>query len=160
MFFANIFFRLNTVVGLVKEALIYMALLKFKDAYPKHNETFRGNNGNDGISANVDDYSVYTNPDNKIGSVQDMLFEDMTGNIRYLIVDTGFWIFGKNVLLPIGLAHFDDEHHRVYVDGLSKQQVENLPEYHEDTTVDRDYEERVRNSYRTQGTNRSRQYQR
>jgi len=132
-----------------------MALIKYKDAYPNHNDTFQQDNG---IAANIDDYSVYTNPDNKIGSVKDMLFEDMTGNIRYLVVDTGFWIFGKNVLLPVGLAHFDNEHHRVYVDGLTKQQVENLPEYHENTTVDRDYEERGRDSYRTQGQNRSRQF--
>jgi len=133
-----------------------MALIRFKDAYPNHSDTFQQSNG---IAANIDDYSVYTNPENKIGSVKDMLFEDMTGNIRYLVVDTGFWIFGKNVLLPIGLAHFDNEHNRVYIDGLTKQQVENLPEYHENTTVDRDYEQRVRESYRTQGTNRSRQYQ-
>ena len=132
-----------------------MALLKFKEAYPNYGETFHDH---DGVSANVDDYSVYSGRDNKVGSVKDMLFEDMTGNIRYLIVDTGFWIFGKNVLLPIGLAHFDDNQKRIYVDGLTKEQVENLPEYNEHTKVDRDYEDRVRNGYRDLGDNRSRQF--
>lgn len=132
-----------------------MALLKFKEAYPNYGETFHDH---DGVSANIDDYSVYSGRDNKIGSVKDMLFEDMTGNIRYLIVDTGFWIFGKNVLLPIGLAHFDDNQKRIYVDGLTKEQVENLPEYHEHTNVDRDYENRVREGYRDLGENRSRQF--
>jgi len=32
---------------------------------------------------------------------------------------------------------------RVYVDGLSKQQVEGLPEYNDRMTVDYDYEEQV-----------------
>lgn len=132
-----------------------MALLKFKDAYPNYGETFHNKSG---ISANINDYSVYSGRDHKIGTVKDMLFEDMTGNIRYLIVDTGFWVFGKNVLLPIGLAHFDDQQRRIYVDGLTKEQVENLPEYNENTAVDRDYENRVRNSYRDLGANRSRQF--
>jgi uncharacterized protein (TIGR02271 family) len=87
-----------------------------------------------------------------------MLFEDMTGNIRYLVVDTGFWVFGKNVLLPVGLARFDYDQKRVYVNGLTQEQVENLPEYHDDMTVDQDYENRVRDSYRHLGENRSRQF--
>lgn len=131
-----------------------MALLKFKEAYPNHSETF----GDDGIAGNIDDYTVYTDRDNKVGSIKDMLFENVTGNIRYLVVDTGFWVFGKNVLLPIGLARFDYNQKRVYVDGLTQKQVENLPEYNDDVTVDRDYENRVRDGYRDLGTNRTRQF--
>lgn len=131
-----------------------MALIKFKKAYPNYRETF-GDNHN---IANFDDYSVYADPDNKVGSIKDALFEDATGNIRYLIVDTGFWIFGKNVLLPIGLARFDHNNQRIYVNGLTKEQVENLPEYNDTITVDRDYEDRVRTGYRTMGENRTRQF--
>lgn len=133
-----------------------MALIKFKDAYPNYRDTFK-NSGNR-EAAHFDEYSVYSGND-KVGSVKDALFEQNTGNIRYLVVDTGFWIFGKDVLLPIGLAHFDYDQRRVYVDGLTKQQVENLPEYRDDMTVDREYEDRVRNSYRDMGVTRSRRYE-
>ncbi|MGF1524516.1 MAG: DUF2382 domain-containing protein [Leptolyngbyaceae cyanobacterium] len=131
-----------------------MALIKFKEVYPNYRETF-GNNSN---IANFDNYTVYADPDNKIGSVKDALFEDATGNIRYLVVDTGFWIFGKNVLLPIGLARFDHTEKRLYVNELTKEQVEKLPEYDDSITVDRDYENRVRDGYRTLGESRTRRF--
>lgn len=38
------------------------------------------------------------------------------------------WISGKKVLLPIGLSRIDYEARRLYVDGLSCGQVNNLPE--------------------------------
>ncbi|MGP1371402.1 MAG: DUF2382 domain-containing protein, partial [Almyronema sp.] len=77
------------------------------------------------------------------------------GRFRYVVVDTGFWIFGKKVLLPIGLAHFDYDRKRIYVDGLSRQQVENLPEYHHDQVVDEAHEDRVREGYRPQAQQRA-----
>ncbi|MEM8807311.1 MAG: DUF2382 domain-containing protein [Cyanobacteria bacterium P01_G01_bin.38] len=131
-----------------------MALIKFKEAYPDYRETFGDNNE----VAHFDEYSVYAQYDEKVGSVKDALFEQANGNIRYLIVDTGFWIFGKTVLLPIGIARFDYDQRRVYVDGLTKEQAEELPEYSDDMTIDRDYEDRVRSGYRALGEQRTRQF--
>lgn len=82
----------------------------------------------------------------KIGSVNDLLVDD-EGRFRYLVVSTGAWIFGKKVLLPIGLSHIDSSNRRVYVDGLTREQVEHLPEY-SDRYIDYDQEEQVRNVYR------------
>lgn len=65
-----------------------------------------------------------------------------------MIVDTGFWVFGKKVLLPIGMARFDYDARRIYVDGLTKEQVEKLPAFTDDLKVDQDYEESVRSGYR------------
>ncbi|MGF1497990.1 MAG: DUF2382 domain-containing protein [Elainellaceae cyanobacterium] len=120
-----------------------MALVKFKEYYPNYRETF----GDDSI-AHIDSFHVYTQANEQIGSVKDALVDSQTGKFRYLVVDTGFWIFGKNVLMPIGLGHFDYDNRRIYVDGLTKEQVENLPEYRSDMTIDQDYEERVRGVYR------------
>ena len=50
-------------------------------------------------------------------------------------------------MLPIGKAQFDNSNQRVYVHGLTKEQVENLPEY-DGSEVNYDYEERVRGVYR------------
>lgn len=131
-----------------------MALMKFKEAYPDYRETL----GDNSDAAHFDEYSVYSQGDDKVGSVKDALFETDTSTIRYLIVDTGFWVFGKNVLLPIGLARFDTSQKRIYADGLTKEQVENMPEYSDDMTIDDEYEERVRTGYRGLGENRSRQF--
>lgn len=50
-------------------------------------------------------------------------------------------------MLPVGFAQVDFDGKRVVVPGLTKQQVENLPEFTEDLRIDEDYEERVRTSY-------------
>jgi len=126
-----------------------MTLVSLKETYPDYRETFSDNN-----LSHLDDYSVYAQGEDKVGSIEDGLFDDATGQFRYLIVDTGVWIFGKKVLLPIGKAQFDNDKKRVYVHSLTKEQVENLPEYNGDA-VDYDYEERVRGVYRENAVGQS-----
>jgi uncharacterized protein (TIGR02271 family) len=118
-----------------------MALYKLDDFYPNYRqELFDGND--------VKGLDVYTEKDEKVGSIHNVLVDE-EGHFRYLVVDTGFWIFGKKVLLPVGRFRSDPRAQRIYTIGLSKQQAENLPEYHDDMVVDYDYEERVRGVYRS-----------
>ncbi len=91
-------------------------------------------------------YDLYTGED-KVGSVDDLLVDE-TGKIRYLIINTGAWIFGKKVLLPIGRSRIDYSNHRVAVDGLTRDQVEALPKYDGNMPVDYEHEEQVRSVYR------------
>jgi len=123
-----------------------MPLFKLKDFDANSPDTM----GNDTVA----NFDVYTEGDNKVGSIDDALVDD-SGRFRYLIVDTGAWILGKKVLLPIGLAHINYNTKRVIVDGLSKEQVENLPEYKESMAVDYDYEERLRGVYRPLASSRT-----
>ena len=118
-------------------------LYKIGDLYPDYHNLF----DNDDLMS----YSLYSDNEEKVGSVKDILV-DRDGHFRYLVIDTGFWIFGKKVLLPFGRAHIDRSQQRVYAIGLTKEQAEHLPEYDSDMTVDYDYEERVRNVYRSQTT--------
>ncbi|ARV59854.1 photosystem reaction center subunit H [Nostocales cyanobacterium HT-58-2] len=118
-----------------------MALHKIADFDPNYRDTFQGED--------VKGMGVYAEGTNeKIGTVSDVLVDD-EGRFRYLIVDLGFWIFGKKVLLPVGRARIDYNTGRVYAIGMTREQAENLPEYDERQTLDYDYEERVRGVYRT-----------
>jgi uncharacterized protein (TIGR02271 family) len=99
---------------------------------------------------NIKNYDVYSSVNQeKIGTVKNIMVDE-TGRIRYLVVDTGFWVFGKQVLLPVGRTRIDDNARRVYAVGFTKEQAENLPEFSEELRIDRDYEERVSNVYRTE----------
>ena len=118
-----------------------MALLKLEDFDPNYRETFEGDD--------VKGLGVYAEGDEKIGTVSDVLVDE-NGHFRYLVVDLGFWIFGKKVLLPIGRSRIDYNADRVYAVGMTREQAENLPEYSDRMTADYDYEERVRGVYRTQ----------
>ncbi|MGK7937965.1 MAG: DUF2382 domain-containing protein [Xenococcaceae cyanobacterium] len=117
-----------------------MALVKIADLYPNYKEDLF--NGDE-----IKNFSVYDYANDKIGSVYDIIVDE-TGRFRYLVIDTGFWIFGKKVLLPVGRASIDYNDNRVYASGLTKEQAENLPEYDENMTIDYDYEEKVRMVYR------------
>ncbi|MBE9208324.1 DUF2382 domain-containing protein [Nostoc sp. LEGE 06077] len=121
-----------------------MPLYKLEEFDPQYRETFGGDD--------VKDLDLYTEGGIKIGSVSDALV-DQDGRFRYLVIDTGFDTLGKRILLPIGLSHINYPEQRVYVDGLSKQQVEMLPEYHESYTVNEDYEEKVRSVFRPVDSN-------
>ncbi|MBW4612317.1 MAG: DUF2382 domain-containing protein [Desmonostoc vinosum HA7617-LM4] len=117
-----------------------MALYKLEDFDQNYRETFQGND--------VKGLGVYTEgTDEKIGTVNDVLVDD-EGHFRYLVVDLGFWIFGKKVLLPIGRLRIDYNIDRVYAIGMTREQAEALPEFNERQTLDYDYEERVRGVYR------------
>jgi uncharacterized protein (TIGR02271 family) len=120
-----------------------MPLHRIKDYDPDYRDYL----GNDDILG----FDVYSG-DEKAGSVEDLIVDE-EGNFRYLILNTGLWIFGKKVMLPVGRARLAYGDRRVYVDGMTRAQVEDLPEYDENMTLDYDYEERVRNVYRpTSGT--------
>lgn len=122
-----------------------MALVKIADFYPNYKQDIFG--GDD-----IKGYDVYSESNEKIGGVYDALLDNDSGRFRYFVVDTGFWIFGKKVLLPVGRARIDYDRHRVYATSMTREQVENLPEYNDHMTVDYDYEERVRNIYRPANT--------
>lgn len=117
-----------------------MALLKLADAYPNYKQEIFG--GDD-----IKGYDVYAGNNEKIGSVYDALIDEQ-GSFRYFVVDTGFWVFGKKVLVPMGKVQIDYDRHRISVQGMTKEEVERMPEYSDNMTVDYDYEERVRSSYR------------
>ncbi|KZL49316.1 MULTISPECIES: DUF2382 domain-containing protein [Cyanophyceae] len=97
----------------------------------------------------IRDFDVYSDINNeKVGHVKNILVDE-TGSFRYLVVDTGFWIFGKQVLLPIGRSRISYADRRVYATGLTQEQVESLPDFNDLERVDYDYEEQVRGVYRT-----------
>lgn len=96
----------------------------------------------------IKDFDVYAQGNEKVGSVTDVLIDEQTGRLRYFVVDTGFWVFGKKVLLPVGLADISYTDKRINATGFTKQQVESLPNFDNLQKVDYDYEERVRGVYR------------
>jgi uncharacterized protein (TIGR02271 family) len=118
-----------------------MTLVKLETFYPDYRED----------SFELDDiksFTIYAEGDHKVGSVSDILVDEETGKLRYFVIDTGFWIFGKKVLLPIAYADIRYSEKRIYAKGLSKQQVEDLPNFDDLEKVDYDYEEQVRGVYR------------
>ena len=85
--------------------------------------------------------------DGSIGKIDDASFETDTGHI---VVDTGPWIFGKKVLLPVGvLRNVDHENEKVFVN-RTKDEIKNSPEFDDTLRHDESYRTKV-GSYYGQG---------
>ncbi len=67
--------------------------------------------------------------DGRVGKVDK--HSDEVGD-AYLVVDTGVWIFGKEVLLPASVVvRIDAAEQKIYVD-RTKGQIKDAPEFHRD----------------------------
>ncbi|NES16865.1 MULTISPECIES: PRC-barrel domain-containing protein [Micromonospora] len=82
--------------------------------------------------------------DGRIGSI-DAASED--AGARYLVVDTGPWIFGRKVLLPVGtVARVDHLDRIVHVD-RTRDQVKESPAFDPDDFDRPEYRDRVGSYY-------------
>ena len=78
--------------------------------------------------------------DGEIGHVTDLYFEDAAWAVRYLVVATGSWLFGKNVLISpnaVERVNWDDECIKV---NLTMEQVRNSPDIDTDRPISRQQE--------------------
>jgi sporulation protein YlmC with PRC-barrel domain len=85
--------------------------------------------------------------DAAIGHIQDCIVDDETWKIRYLVVDTSNWWFGKSVLIaPHWASRISWNEMKVFVD-LSRQKIKDSPEWNAETAVNREYETRLYDYY-------------
>lgn len=74
---------------------------------------------------------LYGLDDEKLGKIDDVIFDHSTGNIRYIVVDTGGWLSTKKFVVPAEHLRASREHKDDFAVELSKQQVEAFPPYDE-----------------------------
>ena len=80
--------------------------------------------------------------DKAIGHIEDFIVDDENWALRYLVVDTRNWWFGKKVLVaPQWASTVSWNERKVYVD-VSRDFVKNSPEWNT-TAINRDYEARL-----------------
>src|SRR6185312_15663693 len=94
----------------------------------------------------INGYAVEAN-DGRLGTVSDLLFEDVGWVVRWLVVDTGNWLPGRRVLLPLSALGHPDQTLRHFPVKLTMQQVKNGPDVDTDQPVSRQIEARVYASY-------------
>jgi hypothetical protein len=78
--------------------------------------------------------------DGPLGSVDEFFFDDDSWVIRYAVVNTGSWLFGKKVLLPPLLFRCPDWKNYCLPVKLTKEQVRNSPDIDTEKPVSRQQE--------------------
>lgn len=78
--------------------------------------------------------------DGELGTASQLYFDDETWTVRYLVVETGGWLGGRQVLIsPFSITHTDWQALRVDV-SLTKKQVEDSPDIDTHRPVSRQHE--------------------
>jgi len=85
--------------------------------------------------------------DGEMGSVDDVFFDEAAWTLRYLIVDTGGWLFGRKVLVsPVAVKAIDDAARLVSV-ALTREQIKHSPEISADPALTREQEATYRDYF-------------
>jgi hypothetical protein len=98
-------------------------------------------------TADVRGYEIEAR-DGAIGHADDLLVDDGSWTIRWLVIDTGNWLPGKHVLVAPEWVEDVAWTERAVRVALTRAQIENAPEYDRDRGVDREYEQRLFAHYR------------
>jgi sporulation protein YlmC with PRC-barrel domain len=90
--------------------------------------------------------SVYGRDDQKLGKIDDVIFDHATGNIQYLVIETGGWLSTKKFIVPPDQLQASAKHEDDFQMAATKKQIEAFPPYNEDDVRDadrwKDYEKR------------------
>jgi sporulation protein YlmC with PRC-barrel domain len=94
---------------------------------------------------------LYGLTDEKLGKIDDVIFDYASGTIRYAVVDTGGWLSTKKFIVPADRIRISSEHKDDFAVDLNKHQIEALPPYQEtDLESDQqwaDYEGKYRSKW-------------
>lgn len=74
---------------------------------------------------------LYGVNDEKLGKIEDVIFDHSTGDIRYVVVDTGGWLSSKKFIVPADALRASSKHKDDFEATLTKKQIENFPPYNE-----------------------------
>jgi hypothetical protein len=93
---------------------------------------------------------LYGLDDEKLGKIDDVIFDYSTGVITYVVVDTG-WLTTQKFLVPADRLRASAEHADDFAADLTKAQVESFPPYEESDLESEqkwaDYEGRYRSKW-------------
>lgn len=81
--------------------------------------------------------------DSSLGHVVDFIIDDASWTIRYLIIDTVNWWFGKKIIVsPLWINRVSWSESKVFIN-LKSDSIKDFPEYTDDVLLSRDYEEKL-----------------
>jgi len=72
---------------------------------------------------------VYGPGDQKLGEIDDVVFDEATGAIIFVVVDTGGWLSGKRFVVPADAIRPSVQHENDFRVDLTKSQIEKFPPY-------------------------------
>lgn len=95
----------------------------------------------------IQGWDVRDSEENKIGEVDDLLFNPESRKVRYIILhmeNNDIGLEDGRVFLPIGVAELHESDDNVIIPNITKAQILALPLYERGRIIDADTEEQIR----------------
>jgi len=95
-----------------------------------------GNLRNYAFMKDVDDIrgaNIYGIHHEKLGTIDDIIFDQASGDIRFVVVDSGGWLASKKFLVRALDVTIREEGDQDFHVNMSREQIERLPQYDEDS---------------------------
>lgn len=99
---------------------------------------------------NIDDWKIYNSTENKVGKVEDLLFDKKALKVRYIVTNLkkgDLLDEDKKVLIPIGQARLDRKNKNVLVPNITKAHLTTLPKYKRGEDLRQEDEFAIRNAF-------------
>jgi sporulation protein YlmC with PRC-barrel domain len=74
---------------------------------------------------------VYGPGDEKLGKVDDVIFDHSSGQIEYVVIDTGGWLSSKKFVVPPQALRPSVQYEDDFTVDLTQEQIESFPPYNE-----------------------------
>ena len=81
---------------------------------------------------------VYGVNDEKLGTIDDVIFDHSSGDIRYIVLKTGGLLSRKKVMVPANRVEPYGNHDDKFYAELDKERLEMLPEFNDETMKSQD----------------------
>lgn len=82
----------------------------------------------------------------KLGEINDVIFDSLSGELKYVVIDTGGWLSAHRFIVPALQLTIREEGDEDYHINLTRDQIERFPEYQEESLASedrwKDYERR------------------
>ncbi len=72
---------------------------------------------------------IYDRNDEKLGKIDDVIFNHATGNVLYVVVDTGGWLSSRRFIIPPEQLRASLKHEGDFATNLEKPRIETFPPY-------------------------------
>jgi len=109
--------------------------------------------GNTSLGESAEDIRgshLYGVNDEKLGKIDDVIFDHATGDIQYVVVDTG-WLKSKKFIVPAQGLRLSPRHKNDFEANLTKERIESFPPYNQSDLESenkwKDYEGRYRSKW-------------
>jgi sporulation protein YlmC with PRC-barrel domain len=101
-----------------------------------------------GTADDIRGAKVYGSDGEKLGKIDDVIFDHSTGHIHYVVIDAGGWLSTKKFLVLPDRLRESQKHKDDFEISASKEQIEKFPPYNESEVGSeeswKDYEKRYK----------------